>query len=200
MSLRMFEERYLRMLADRAATEPAFAVSLIISGNEVADQPSVRAVGTTARLVTINAIADHVVELVVAGQERVALGDVSWEQGYATADGVPLVDLPFDEERGQALAEQQYREYGRLLRLAGPLFSGTITLPVLPIDPARNAYELARWLPVTTAEQQHLLEIVDPIERLEWVGWIIRRERRLLTRGGVAAYPLPHPGARFGLN
>lgn len=200
MSMRMFEDRYLRLLADRATDEPAFAVALIISGNEVNDQPVFHHVATTARVQKINDLSNNGVDLLIGGETRVSLSDISWDRGYAEATVTDAPDVAFDVQSGNERAMSNFQSYARLLRTAEPLFGGKLNMPILPINPARNSYELARWLPLTGIEQQRLLEITDPITRLDTIAWFIKREQRLLTRGGVAAFPLPHPGARFGLN
>lgn len=200
MSMRMFEDRYLRLLADRATDQPAFAVALIISGNEVNDEPVFHQVATTARVQKINDLSNRAVDLVIVGEERVSLTEVSWERGYAVAAATDLPDVEFDVQSGSEQAIGLFRSYARLLRIAEPLFGGKLNIPILPINPVQNSYELARWLPLTSAEHQQLLETSDPLARMDTIAWFINRERRLLTRGGVAAFPLPNPGARFGLN
>jgi uncharacterized protein len=200
MSLRIFEDRYLRLLADRATTDVIFSVARIISGSEVGDQPSFRTVATSARLATINAVSDKLIEIVISGEQRVELTNVDWSRGYATADTVDLPDLPCDENATLVAAGQQVKAFSRLLQLASKFIRGDFPLPITSIDPSATSYDLARWLPLTVDEQQHLLEERDPAARLEYVGRIIHRERRLITRGGVAAFPLPNPGARFGVN
>lgn len=200
MSLRIFEERYLRLLADRAAEEIVFAVSRIVQGQEVGGEAEFRPIGTTARLSTINAISASLIELVVTGDERISLSEVDWQHGYATASMIRLPDLPSDETETLSLAGKQVRAFGRLLRLASRYIPGDFPLPITVVDPEATSYELARWLPLTIFEQQELLEEQDPVNRLQFIGKIIRRETRLITRGGVAAFPIPQPGTRFSIN
>jgi len=200
MSLHIFEDRYLRLLADRATEQVVFAVSRIVRGQEVGGPADFRSVGTTARLSKINAVSSKLIEITVVGEERTSLEDVNWEHGYATASMTSLPDLPVDEEEAFALASDQVRAFGDLLRLASRYIAGEFPLPITVIDPESTSYELARWLPLSIFEQQELLEERDPAARLRFIGKIIRRESRLITRGGVAAFPLPQPGTRFSVN
>jgi Lon protease-like protein len=200
MSLRIFEDRYLRLLADRAAEEVVFAVSRIVQGQEVGGEAEFHPIGTTARLTTINAVSASLIEIIVTGDERISLGDVDWQHGYATASKTLMPDLPFDETETLALAGKQVRSFSKLLRLASRYIPGDFPLPITVIDPEATSYELARWLPLTIFEQQDLLEEQDPAARLQYIGRIIRRETRLITRGGVAAFPIPQPGTRFSIN
>ncbi len=200
MSLRIFEERYLRLLADRATDDVVFSVAQISHGSEVGDQPEFHPIGTTARLATINAISKRLIEIVVTGGERVSLTDTDWSHGYAVANTTTLPDLPSDETATLAEAGRQVKAFGRLLRLASQFIRGDFPLPITAIDPQETSYDIAKWLPLSVAEQQRLLEERDPAARLDFIGSIIHRERRLITRGGVVGFPLPNPGSRFGLN
>jgi Lon protease-like protein len=200
MSLRIFEDRYLRLLADRAAEDVVFAVSRIVQGKEVGGEPEFRPIGTTARLSTINAVSASLIEIIVTGDERISLGEVDWQHGYATASMTTVPDLPYDEAATLALAGKQVRAFGKLLRLASRYIPGDFPLPITAVDPESTSYELARWLPLTVFEQQEMLEEQDPAKRLLFIGRIIRRETRLITRGGVAAFPIPQPGTRFSIN
>lgn len=200
MSLRIFEERYLRLLADRATDDIVFSVARITRGSEVGGESEFHPIGTTARLSTINAISTRLIEIVVTGGERVALENVDWGHGYAVADTTTLPDIPCDEDATLAKAGRRVKEFGRLLRLASQFIRGDFPLPITTIDPEETSYEIARWLPLSVGEQQDLLDERDPAARLDYIGRIIHRERRLIIGGGVAAFPLPNPGSRFGLN
>lgn len=200
MSLRIFEERYLRLLADRATDDIVFSVTRITRGSEVGGEPEFHPIGTTARLATINAISKRLIEIVVTGGERVSLENVDWSHGYAVADTTVLPDFPCDDDATLAQAGQRVKEFGRLLHLASQFIRGDFPLPITTIDPEETSYEIARWLPLSIREQQELLDERDPVARLDFIERIIHRERRLILGGGVVAFPLPNPGSRFGLN
>ncbi len=200
MSLRIFEDRYLRMLADRAATEPVFVVSLIQAGREVGDEPRFHHIGTTARLATLNALSTNMVDIVVVGQHRVALSSETWSRGYATAEGTAIPDKAFDGQEARRLlgsTASAYNSYGEgVARLVGLQFEQ----PELAIDPARASFDIAARLPLHTWEQQEILEERSPLARLASITTIIGRERALMIRGGVVGIPVRYPGERFLLN
>lgn len=197
MSLRIFETRYLRMLADRAASEPLFVVSLIQSGREVGDEPRFHRIGTTARLATLNSLSTNLVDIVVVGQQRVVLSSSDWSRGYATAEGTTVPDKAFDRQEARSLlraAATAYNAYGEgVARLVGHRFES----PALAVDPARASYDIAARLPLHTWEQQALLEERNPLARLASITTIIERERALMIRGGVVGFPVQYPGERF---
>ena len=63
LPLRIFERRYLKMLADRREFEPAFGVVLIRGGREVGEIPQVSAIGTTASLDSLESRPDGTLEI-----------------------------------------------------------------------------------------------------------------------------------------
>jgi Lon protease-like protein len=197
MSLRVFEDRYLRMLADRAASDPVFVVSLIQSGREVGDEPRFHSIGTTARLATLNALSTNMVDIVVVGERRVALSASDWSRGYATAEGTALPDKAFDRRDAHLLLRttiDAYNSYGEgVARLVGHEFKQ----PGLPVDAAQASFDLAARLPLHTWEQQEILEELNPLARLALISRIIDRERALMIRGGVVGIPVQYPGERF---
>jgi Lon protease-like protein len=200
MTLRIFEDRYLRMLADRATSDPVFVVSLIQAGREVGDEPRFHPIGTTARLATLNALSTNLVDIVVVGQQRIALSSGNWSRGYATAEGTAIADQAFDMQEARRLLETAlgaYNSYGeRVARLVGQKFKQ----PDLAADPIRASFDIAARLPLHTWEQQQLLEERNPLDRLASITTIIDRERALMTRGGVVGIPVEYPGERFMSN
>lgn len=203
MPLRIFEERYLRMLADRTPNDPAFAIALIDSGQEVGGTPSFHAIGTTARLVSINSLASNRVDIVVVGDRRVRISGSDWTRGYAVAETEDIADAagaPTDSTEATALAARAQRAYAIYVRAVAKLVDMQFKAPALSRDPAAASFELTARLPLHTWEQQSILEIVDPLARVKAVRSLVNRELALLLKGGVAGVPLFYPGDRFTLN
>lgn len=200
MPLRIFEERYLRMLADRTPNDPAFAISLIVAGKEVGGSPLFHAVGTTARLVSINALAANRVDIVVVGDRRVRITGEDWDRGYAVAETEDVPDEAghLTEATGESAAAR--RAYGEYVRGIARLVDLKFQAPSLSRDAAAASFELASRLPLHTWEQQAVLEEIDPLVRIRAVRSLVDRERALLFKGGVAGVPLFYPGDRFTLN
>jgi len=200
MPLRIFEERYLRMLADRTPNDPAFAISLIVSGEEVGGSPLFHAVGTTARLVSINALAANRVDIVVVGDRRVRITAEDWARGYAVAETEDVLDESSDRAEAAREAAAARDRYGAYVRGIAQLVDLKFQAPSLSRDAAAASFEIASRLPLHTWEQQSILEETNPLSRIRTVRSLLDRELALLFKGGVAGVPLFYPGDRFTLN
>ena len=200
LPLRIFEDRYLRMLADRAAVEPAFVISLIDSGQEVGGEPTFHRIGTAARLVTINALSTHQVDILVVGERRLRISTEDWRRGYAVAEADFLPDLSFDRPLAMKLLATAQRAYVVYMKGVARSLDLGFDMPLLARDPESASFDIASRLPLHTWEQQAILENVDPISRMQTVTKLLNREIALLYRGGLAGVPLQYPGGRFALN
>lgn len=200
LPLRIFEERYLRMLADRTPKDPAFAVALTVSGQEVGGSPTFHDIGTTARLLSINALSTNQVDIVVVGDRRIRISAENWSRGYAIADTEDLVDEPHDMTEATELAAEARKAYARYVRGIARLVDLQFKAPAISPDAAAASFELASRLPLHTWEQQAMLEDIDPLSRIKTARALVDRELALLFKGGVAGVPLFHPGDRFMLN
>ncbi len=200
MPLRIFEERYLRMLADRTPNDPAFAIALIESGQEVGGSPKFHDIGTTARLVSINALSTSRVDIVVVGDRRVRISSGDWGRGYAVADTEDLADGPHDSAEATDVAAAVRDAYGTYVRSVARLVNMRFKAPELSRDAAAASFEITSRLPLHTWEQQAILEYPDPLSRIRAVRSLLDRELALLFKGGVAGVPLFYPGDRFTLN
>ena len=200
MPLRIFEERYLRMLADRTPNDPAFAIALIESGQEAGGSPAFHDIGTTARLLSINALASNRVDIVVVGDRRVRISSGDWRRGYAVADTEDLADGPHDAAETTEIAAKARDAYATYVRGVARLVDLRFKAPALSRDAVAASFELTSRLPLHTWEQQSILENVDPLSRIKAVKTLVDRELALLYMGGVAGVPLFYPGDRFTLN
>jgi Lon protease-like protein len=200
LPLHVFEERYLQMLRDRLANDPIFGISLIAAGREVGDQPEFHQVGTTARLVSINAHEDGHVDIVVVGERRIRMSRGDWRRGYAVADVDDLPDRRVD--RGQAVRLMGHARaiLDTYLETLATLLHTSFRSPVVDLEPETGTFEIASLLPLHTWEQQEILEDVDPVSRIERVCEVLQRELSLVSRGGTAGVPLTNPGSRFTAN
>jgi Lon protease-like protein len=200
LPLRVFENRYLRMLADRATLNPIFGISLIESGQEVGGEPTFHRVGTTARLLSINAQGSSRVDIVVVGERRVRVGTGDWASGYAMSDIQDIPDVSYDQEMAADLIANAQISYTRYLTGIANVAGLDFAVPALGEDAASISFEIASRLPLHTWEQQAILEDQDPLSRMQTVCRLLDRELALLYKGGTAGVPIQYPGERFTLN
>lgn len=200
LPLRIFERRYLRMLSEQAAAEPAFGIALIETGRETADEPTFHDVGTTARLVSIKAQSSRWVDVVVRGDRRIRVSSRNWQRGYAVADTEDMADRPFDQDQAVELFTNLQRHYAMYWRGISRLAGLHVNRQEFDQPAGAITFTIASRLPLPIREQQAILEDIDPISRARTLQAVLARELALLYRGGVAGVPLPTPGDRFTLN
>ena len=157
LQLRVFEERYLVMLARVLDAEPAeFGIVLIERGQEVGGGERRFSVGTVARVTQLEAPEGYL-GLVVQGERRIEVTEWMPEDPHPLATVRALPDLEWDDallpRREQA--EQLVR---RTLSLASE-FSDQEWSPdvALSHDPTAAAWQLAAIAPVGPLDQIVLL-------------------------------------------
>lgn len=202
LPLRVFEERYRRMLADRHLSDPAFGIVLLRSGRDTGERPvpDVQRTGTAIRILSRRRLAGGQSDLMVRGTRRFTIRSVNWDLGY----GLATVDWQ-DDRAGDpdALARTMPqtlvafdRYVASVTAITGRPFSGVR----LSQDPVTASWDLAARLPLHTWERQRLLERESAAERFADLAYLVRREQRLLAAGGVLGVAINHPGHTFTLN
>ncbi len=164
LALRIFEPRYLDLVRDCTRSGSGFGVCLILSGTE-AGQPAVpAAVGTLARIDDFYTLPDGLLGIHASGSRRFRVthsrvrdnglvhGEVTW------LPDEPVVPVP--PEHGllatilERLVERAGGEHARAERARFDEASWV-------------GFRLAEFLPIEAAERQHLLQLADPVARLE---------------------------------
>ncbi|HBC57365.1 MAG TPA: peptidase S16 [Gammaproteobacteria bacterium] len=172
LSLRIFEPRYLRMVSECLKNKTDFGICLISKGKEVGTAEVVR-IGTTAKIVDWQQLPRGMLGIVAVGQERFNLLS-SWIEADGLKQGViesvqaaPLAEFP---EGYNALQEflQSWMDKAKephseeLMR-----------------DSEWVGMRLAERLPIDLIAKQQLLELDDPVERLEQIYWHMKKFLKL---------------------
>ncbi|MCX7800452.1 MAG: LON peptidase substrate-binding domain-containing protein [Fimbriimonadales bacterium] len=175
LQLRVFEDRYLRMVRECLETGTAFGVALIRSGPEVGGPAEPFLVGTRVRILQVYPQPDGQLEVHVIGERRFRIRRFDEQAPYPVGFVEPVDD---DEEwtpRLHALTERArelcmdyiralFREQEAEVRVA------------LPRDASQLGFAIAGLLQLENAEKQLLLECTDPAERLRTMIPILERE------------------------
>jgi hypothetical protein len=151
LPLRIFEQRYLKMVRDCARNETGFGVCLIREGEEAVSPVKTTEIGTHARIVDW-----YTVRFVV---------DTSWQED----DGLFRARVNVLPEPAPHRLPEAYsllaEVLGRFMEKVGHQY------PSWSEDCLEDAvwvgYRLAELLPLAGIEKQHLLELSDPMERLQ---------------------------------
>lgn len=162
LALQVFEERYLKMMgAILDAEEPVFGVVLIERGSEVGGGDQRFDLGTTARVLQIEA-PDGPLQVVAKGDRRFRV--VSWldEDPYPQAEVEFLDEFETDDVDSEALGKTETVVRDTLAYLLELDLS--IPWPTdieLADDPVARAWQLAGIAPLGTLDHQDLLESGD---------------------------------------
>ncbi|GAB3133606.1 LON peptidase substrate-binding domain-containing protein [Marisediminicola antarctica] len=185
--LRVFEERYLVMLARMLEEESTqFGVVLIERGQEVGGGEQRFAFGTLARIAQLGE-QEGVVALVAQGERRFEVVEWLDEAPYPTAVIRDLPDLTWDESL-RPLRAQAESAVRRTLALASEFSDMPWASDVeLAEEPVAAAWQLAAISPIGPLDQVRLLRAASMKELL---GDLLE-----LTTAAAEAYSAPWPDA-----
>jgi Lon protease-like protein len=163
LPLRIFESRYLEMVSRCLKTDCGFGVCLISSGSEVGGAAQTYPLGTVARITDWHRRHDGLLGVTAVGERRFRISSVAREPNQlAVAEVELLADEAAVELPGPYLGLAQL--LGELLDKAGHHYAA---LPRRFADASWVGFRLAELLPVSLSLKQHLLELTDPLERLQ---------------------------------
>jgi Lon protease-like protein len=176
LSLKIFETRYLDMIARCMRENSAFGVVLIHSGEEGQTVSDIYSIGTTATICDWEHRADGLLGISAAGQQRFEI-ESTWSQD----DGLVMANISLLEESALDETPGQYRYMQELLDHVNA-----------QIGQHRESdqgfhemlYQLIYLLPLEATLKQHLLEIPDCLDRAA----ILHAE---LIRLGIIQYIKP---------
>ncbi len=163
LQLRIFEPRYLDLVRECTRHGTGFGVCLILEGKEVGEPALPAAIGTIARISDFHRGDDGLLGIVAAGGPRFrAVRSRARVDGLLRGDVEVWPDEPEQPVPVEFALLQTILE--RLIETMAPQWR----------DAPRSAYDDASWLgfrlaellPLDAGEQQRMLELPDPVQRL----------------------------------
>jgi Lon protease-like protein len=163
LQLRIFEPRYLDLVRECTRHGTGFGVCLILQGQEVGEPAVPAAIGTIARISDFHRDDDGLLGIVAEGGARFRVA-----RSRVRSDGLLCGDVEVwpDEPELQVPVEFALLQtiLERLIETMAPHWR----------DAPRSAYDDASWLgfrlaellPLDVGEQQRMLELNDPVQRL----------------------------------
>lgn len=163
LQLRIFEPRYLDLVRECTRHGTGFGVCLILDGHETGAPAAPAAIGTIARINDFHRDEDGLLGIVAAGDQRFRVA-----RSRVRADGLlrgevelwlaePEQPVPVEFALLQSILE-------RLIETMAPHWRHA---PRSAYDDASwVSFRLAELLPLDATEQQHMLELNDPLQRL----------------------------------
>lgn len=173
LALKVFEQRYLDMAADCLRRTLPFGICLIASGREVGEPATPHAVGTLAHIHEADMAQLGILMLKVRGGRRFRiLSSAPQPNGLLHA----TVEL-LDEAEGYEIPAAVAGVLPLLEKVAGDLGPERMPEPHAFGDAAWVGYRLAEILPVQALAKQKLLELDDPVSRLEIIHTYLAQRR-----------------------
>ncbi len=163
LALKVFEQRYLDMSADCLKRELPFGVCLILKGEEVGEPATVHRVGTLAQVTQWDMEQLGILQLGVRGGRRFRILESRVEPGGLQRARVQLLDEP----AAVPVPAAQEGLLSMLKQIAADLGPARMPEPHGWNDAAWVGYRLSEVMPVQLLAKQKLLELDDPVSRLE---------------------------------
>lgn len=162
LPLRVFEPRYVSMVAQCLRDDSAFGVVAIRSGREVGTVAACHPVGTSARIIDFDQEQGGVLTIVARGERRFRIVDTDIRDDRLAIARVEWLPEPTESE-----LPAEYRTLlqllEQLLRQAGEPFSSLKRRTQAGWVVGR----LAELLPFALSDKQRLLETGDYLQRLQ---------------------------------
>lgn len=172
LELRVFERRYLDMVRDCTRNDSGFGVCLILHGSDAGDPAIPAAIGTLARIVDFYTTDGGLLGIRAIGEQRFRIAhtrvrDNGLVRGQAHFwPDEPALPMPPEFALLATIGE-------RLLEKQGTRFARA------SLDDATwVGFRLAEALPLENRERQHLLQLTDPLERLQQLMHYLPRFQR----------------------
>ncbi|MFK8031661.1 MAG: LON peptidase substrate-binding domain-containing protein [Gammaproteobacteria bacterium] len=168
--LRIFEPRYLDMVAKCLSGDSGFGVSLIQEGTETSSS-KVHAIGTFAKIADWYQYDDGLLGITTIGLQRYRLVDT-----FVKEDGLLVGQVTLLNREEPEPLPAQYRHLADVVeRVLGEIGSHYDIIERDYANASWVGYRLMELLPLTNEQKQFGLEITDPIERLEMVATMVEK-------------------------
>lgn len=179
LPLHIFEDRYKRMINSCIENQKNFGAILIKSGVEVGGSAVPYSIGTEAKITQVKRLEQGKMNLVVLGTKKFTVKEIVQTEPYLLAKVSYLPSEPF-EQALIPLMHQVEEMFDQYLNLVA--FISGQALPKLNWN--NNAVDLSNLipqiLPVSLAQRQTYLEILNTEERLKKETLLLRKEKKLL--------------------
>jgi hypothetical protein len=182
LSLRIFEERYLKLLGDLVTSDnPEFGVVLIERGPEVGGEDKRMNIGTVASVTNIGTL-DEFYGLESVGAQRFRVNAWLPDDPYPLADIDFIPDLIWDASLTPAKThlEEQVRKLLAFASEFGDLQYGPDT--EFSDDPIEACWQLAGVLPIGQLDQRDLLGSVSAEELISQTLDIVKTADKTLLQ------------------
>jgi Lon protease-like protein len=163
LPLRIFETRYTDMVRDCMRENQPFGVVLIEEGEEAGEVSATATVGCSARIADFSRLPDGLLGLACVGERRFRVQRV-----WRAANGLNLAEVSWLEDPATLPLPAEFARLGETVRRALSELPGHYEHVERKFDDAGwVGARLAELLPLAMSDKQALLELDDPLARLD---------------------------------
>lgn len=163
LPLRVFESRYLDMISSCLKAESGIGICLIRSGSEVGEAAETYEVGTLSRITYWNQRPDGLLGVTVCGEQRFRI--LSRE---VRPNKLVVAEVELLENEPELPLPEDYRPLARLLQsVVEQLGQPYVKMPKKYDEAGWVGARLTELLPFSLDQKQYLLQLNDPLQRLE---------------------------------
>ena len=180
LPLRVFEERYKRMIGRCLEEDIGFGVVLIRQGREVGGPSIPFEVGTLAKIVDAQILEGGRYNLKTVGDQPFRLLRVTEQRPYMQGEVELLSYEPGETVGLESVAENVKEQFEVHLNVLSAIVGQERPQVDVNVDPEGLSYLVASLLYIQMPEKQTLLELPRADERLRAEATILARENRAL--------------------
>ena len=173
LPLHIFEERYKAMIGNCLERNEPFGVVLIKEGQEVGAPAVPFDIGTTARVIRSEILAEGRMNIVTKGERRFEITEITQQAPYLMGR-VRFLEEPVGEGIDELLSELN-EEFTALVKGLTALAGGYSSDVTIPEDPVKLSYTIAASLNLQGHVRQALLESPSASARLAHLLPLIKR-------------------------
>lgn len=163
LPLRIFEPRYTDMVGRCMREQTSFGVVLIQEGEEAGEVATTATVGCTARIADFNRLKDGLLGISCVGERKFRVRRV-WRE----PDGLNMAEVDFLPGEPETIVAPDYSRLADAVRRAvGELAEHYEHVDKRFEDASWVGSRLAELLPLQLLDKQVLLEMQDPLARLD---------------------------------
>ncbi|HEU5137055.1 MAG TPA: LON peptidase substrate-binding domain-containing protein [Steroidobacteraceae bacterium] len=172
LPLRIFETRYTDMVRRCMREQAPFGVVLIQEGEEAGEVATTATVGCTARIADFHTLHDGLLGISCVGDRKFRVLRV-----WRASDGLNMGEVSWLAAERELVLPERYGHLATTVRRALEDLSEHYEYIEKKFDDAAwISARLTELLPIELADKQALLELDDPIERLDTLLTIVPTE------------------------
>ena len=171
MVIPLFVGREKSISCLETAMETNKQVLLVAQKEADTDEPSIDdlfEVGTVATILQLLKLPDGTVKVLVEGQQRAKIHEFR-ESEFFLADAEYVVTSELDEKEQEVVVRSAINQFEGFIKLNKKIPPEVLTSLNGIDEAARLADTIAAHMPLKLADKQHVLEILDVTERLEFL-------------------------------